>query len=582
MPSTAAPRSLAEIDFEPTGPVTPSPLDWRDQFIYQILIDRYDDDKEHPPFDADTAPRGRDPDQAALVQGGTLRGITRRLDYIQGLGVTTIWITPPFKNRIDDPYAHHGYGIQDFLDVDPRFGTIDDLRRLVREAHKRGMYVILDIVINHTGDCWAYAHSETRSPTYNGSDRFEFGGWRKHGGGVISHDRVAELGPDDGVWPREFQNPDWFKRRGAISDISNAGPEEQIDGDFITLKDLDLKNPEVLDALIKVYKWWIAQTDIDGFRMDTIMNTEPAETAIFTNSIREYARRIGKHNFFMYAEIVGDDDRLQKYIGGIHPVPGVDERYPFFSACLDFPLYFILEEVIKGFRGVDELRERYEKFRRFYRDYGEVGRCFVTFIDNHDQMARPYRRFMHQNNDWRQAVLGVGYLLCNMGVPCIYYGTEQGFDGGGKTDHAVRECMFGGKWGAFDTTGVHFFNPEHPIYRGIARVAEIRRREMALRYGRQYFREISSDGIHFGCQQNPGGIVAFSRVLDTEEVVVVLNLDDRERDDRIEVDGRLTPEGSDMLDLVDGQRVTAMRHDSHVFIAPRLKPRSISIFRNHG
>jgi hypothetical protein len=98
------PRSVNEIDFTPRGPVFPSPVDWRDQFIYSLLIDRFDDAKDHPPFNPKTTPRGgRDRERAHHFQGGTLKGVTRRMDYIKGLGCTAVWISPPFKQRQDDP-----------------------------------------------------------------------------------------------------------------------------------------------------------------------------------------------------------------------------------------------------------------------------------------------------------------------------------------------------------------------------------------------------------------------------------------------------------------------------------------------
>jgi glycosidase len=548
-------KSVGELDFTPKNQPFASPRDWRDVFIYQLLIDRFDDGKEHPPYDSDNAKRGRDPKNASIFQGGQIKGITRRLDYIKNLGCNAVWISPPFKNRQECDEACHGYGIQDFLSVDPRFGTLEDLQELTREAHARGMYVILDIVINHTGDNWGYP--DDAAMPYNESGCYEFGFWRGRDGQRIAHDKVNQLGADDGVWPVEFQNPDWYKRRGYIRDFTNAGLLEAINGDFASLKDLDLNREEVTDALVKIYKWWIAQCDFDGFRMDTIGHTEPHAAAKFSNSIREYAKSIGKDNFFLYAEIVAGDDRLQKYIGKNVQEESDDGPYPIFSACLDFPLYFVLEEVIKGFTPPAALRERYEHFNRFYRDYAEAGQYFVTFVDNHDQMARPYRRFANGVSDPKQVVMAIGYLLCNMGIPCIYYGTEQGFDGGGPGDVYVRETMFGGKWGAFDTTGVHFFNPDHPIYRGIARIAHIRANERTLRFGREYFREISGDGEHFGHPIGPHSTLAFSRVLDVESILVCMNLDMKKHEDAIAVDARLNPPGRVMRDLLrDGVEYT--------------------------
>lgn len=541
-------KSVGELDFTPKVKPFASPRDWRDVFIYQLLIDRFDDGKEHPPYDPKSAKRGRDKNQACMFQGGNIKGVTRRLDYIKGLGCNAVWISPPFKSRQEWNDSCHGYAIQDFLAVDPRIGTLEDLQELTREAHARGMYVILDIVINHTADNWGYPGGDGRE--FNENGRYDFGFWRGCDGQQIPHERVNQLGADDGVWPVELQDPEAYKRRGSIRNLMNCGLEEAVDGDFYSLKDLDLRKPEVMEALIRIYKWWIAACDIDGFRMDTVGNTEPHASAAFCNAVREYARSIGKDNFFLYAEIVAGDDRIQKYVGRNTPVEGSDEHYPVFSAVLDFPLYFVLEEVIKGFKPPAELRERYEHFDRFYRDYSEAGQYFVTFVDNHDQMARPFRRFMNGVSDWKQAVLAIGYLLCNMGIPCIYYGTEQGFDGGGDSDIHVREAMFGGPWGAFDTAGVHFFNSDHPIYRGIARIAKNRAQEKTLRFGREYFREISGDAETFGHPIDGHCTLAFSRVFDVESILVCMNLDMEKRNDAIAVDSRLNPPGRVMRDLL--------------------------------
>lgn len=121
------PTSITQIDFAPRGPIFPPPVDWRDQFIYPLLVDRFDDGQDHPPFDPSTTPRGRrDREHAHHFQGGNLNGVTRRLDYIKRLGCTAVWISPPLKQRQDDPTSYHGYGIQDFLDIDPRFRTTED------------------------------------------------------------------------------------------------------------------------------------------------------------------------------------------------------------------------------------------------------------------------------------------------------------------------------------------------------------------------------------------------------------------------------------------------------------------------
>jgi glycosidase len=564
--------SIGQADFTPRGEVFPSPRDWRDVFIYFLLVDRFDSNQENiPPYDPSTTPGGRDREQGRVFQGGNLKGIIRRLNYVRALGANAIWLSPVLKNRAEKDDSYHGYGIQDFLEVDPRFGTREDLQDLVREAHARDMHVIMDIIINHTGDNWAYPGDY---PYYFWKDApgpFAFGSWRKG-------NPADGLQQDNAVWPEEFQDPDWYKRRGQIWDWND--PEQAVNGDFLTLKELEINNPKVLDTLIKVYKFWIALTDVDGFRVDTVKHMESSATAIFCNAIREYAKSIGKDQFFIFGEIVADDLTIQSYIGRNSRIPGTNERFPSLDAALDFPLYFILEEVIKGFSSPSQLRDRYERFKTLYSDHGEAGRYFVTFLDNHDQMSRPYRRFMYRNPYQRQAVLAIGYLLTAQGVPCIYYGTEQGFDGGGDHDSYVRECMFGGGWGAFESTGHHFFDPQHPIYKGIAEIAAVRNRQPALRYGRQYFRKISGNGVDFGYPGDGACTLAYSRILDTTEILITLNLDANPRNDFVTVDPRLTPVEGRMVNLLDPEKhlVVGERGERHAVRVP-LDRHEIGIYK---
>lgn len=559
--------SARELQFRANVQLHPSPADWRDQFIYFLLVDRFDNnDPAVPAYQAGLS-TGRDAAQGGLFQGGNLKGVTRRLDYIKDLGCTAIWLSPILKNRSDLGDTYHGYGIQNFLEVDPRFGTLEDLRALVSGAHQRGMYVILDIVLNHAGDVWQYPESQPYY--YYRGETFPFGIWHEE-------DQAPGFQHDDAVWPKEMQDPDAFKRRGEITDWSD--PLQVRDGDFFSLKELNLPRPDVLDTLIKVYKHWIDVADIDGFRLDTVKHMEDSAVAIFCNAIREYAQRVGKHHFFLFGEIFADDSTIQRYIGRNSRIDGTSERFPSLDASLDFPLYFTLEQVIKGFASPAFLRARYENFHTIYADHGEAGRYFVTFADNHDRR----QRFMHGNPYPQQAMLAMGYLLTSQGVPCLYYGTEQGFDGGGPSDAYVRECMFGGKWGAFDSKGAHFFNPGHPLYQAIRSIARIRQDEPALRYGRQYFREISGNGADFGHPIEPGrGTLAYSRILDTEELLVCINLENQPRQDWITVDRNLSAPDRQMKDLMKpGHLATVKEAGGRASVQVDLPPYGMAIMKS--
>jgi glycosidase len=567
-------RSIKGLDFTPAGPVFPSPADWRDQVIYELMIDRFDDNREHPPYDPKTAKKNRDPKNGAVFQGGTIKGITRRLDYIKGLGATAIWITPPLKNRPDDPASYHGYGPQDFLSVDPRFGTLEDLREMVREAHSRGMYVIMDIVIDHAGDVWAYENGTDK--VYDKGRKYEFGHWRKS--------RTEDSSTS--VSPIELQHPDAFKRMGRMRDVGAARGDEATDGDFMSFKALDLENSKVLATITAIYKYWIAATNIDGYRIDAFRHVRPDAGRVFCQAIREFALSIGKKNFILIGEVSGRRGQIVKYVGSNTPLPREGRRahYPLLDAALDFALYHKLARTLKSKLPVTRLFEHYQWLARYYRDPAMAGKNYVTFFENHDGGALDHARILAGEKDVKLAILASAYVLLSMGIPCLYYGSEQGFDSSGKGDTAIRESMFGGTWGAFGTVGMHFFNPEHPVYRAISKLAEIRRAVPALRYGRQFIRETSQDGIHFACPTTGHCTLAFCRILDADEVIIAMNLDREPRNDCVLVDPTQLPPGTEMHDLMGNLamiRVEQPAPDRTAFVRVPLPGRGMAVLRKY-
>ncbi|MDE2047318.1 MAG: alpha-amylase, partial [Betaproteobacteria bacterium] len=147
----AAPASAPPTTSTPAAPLllhVPAP-DWRDQIIYFVVTDRFDDGD---PANNDQGAHEYDPRDNGKYSGGDLAGLTRRLGYIQGLGATAVWITPPVANQWWDPLAqssgYHGYWASDFSRVDAHLGTLADYQRLSDALHRRGMYLVQDIVVN--------------------------------------------------------------------------------------------------------------------------------------------------------------------------------------------------------------------------------------------------------------------------------------------------------------------------------------------------------------------------------------------------------------------------------------------------
>ena len=561
-------KSVTHLNLTPVGNVFPSPVDWRDTVLYSLLVDRFDDGSSNGRKPGTNRSRGHCPDSRMLFQGGTLKGIIRRLEYIAGLGANALWLSPIFKNRPEMDDSYHGYGVHDFLDVDPRFGTIDDFRELVSCAHALGMYVILDIVTSYTGDNWAYEADRFCEYSPEGGGPHPFGFWRT----------IAPGGNgtgNDAVWPMEFQHQECYLRRGKIRDWKVDGPEA-LEGDFDTLKKLDLQHPTVLRSLIKIYQYWISATDVDGFRLDAAKHMDPGSVASFCSAVREHAKNIGKHNFLIFGEIAAGYETIKKYLKGCAFCEGNGNGNYGIDAALDFPLSYILERVVKGFSNPEELRRVYNGTNPLYANGRDAGINSVTFLDNHDRN----QRFLHQNPYHDQVVLALGYLLTSLGVPSIYYGTEQGFDGGGPDLHYVRESMFLGNGGSLEASGTSFFDVTHPIYRNIANLTSIRRAEPALRYGRQYFRETSTDGRDFIHPADRRCTLAYSRLFNQTELVVALNLDFHSRNDFITIDFDLHADGEEMVDLLNpATRVHIYEQDGRNVIQPNIDRLGMAIFK---
>ncbi len=589
------PLRLTDADLHPRGRVHPSPSDWRDQVIYFLLPDRFSDGGEaaRPLFDGARPQQHRAANTRAWMeagkrfQGGTLTGIISKLDYLKDLGITTIWIGPVWKQRAD-LQTYHGYAIQNFLDVDPRFGTRQDLRDLVDAAHARGLYVLLDIIYNHSGNNWFYRDETTGAPVasvpYRYAPPYPFHSWRSGGGQPTPNIETLE----DGVYPREFQNVNWYTRAGAIIHWDPESWEDPFHpevefrrGDFYDLKDFDHDNTEALDALIRAYQYWIALSDCDGFRIDTVKHITPEASKRFCTAIREYCECIGKDNFWLVGEVTGGEYMARSYLD----IWGRD-----LDAILDIgESKFLLSAMCKGLGDPQAFFEQYSP-HDILGSHRETGRYHVSLLDDHDLVGGPKRRFgagvAIPARD-AQIAHAVGTMLLTLGTPCIYYGTEQGFDGTvdrhdfalepqlTHEDRYIREAMFGGTFGAFQTSGCHFFNPQHPIFRRIAALSRVRGRQdkvgLALRRGRQYLREIAAPGSAQFAFPRAGQVVAWSRILFDTEVLVAFNTHGLEAADAlITVDSGLHPPGSRFAILYDGawtaQQLDSPPSDRHVSV----------------
>jgi glycosidase len=499
-------------------PLTASPADWRDHPIYFLLLDRFNNRLKAPvaPFD--------DPSFVAF-QGGTFRGVKDQLPYLKDLGVGALWLSPALRNLSCEKGTYHGYGIHDFLHAEPRFAedpnhADEELRELVDAAHKVGLCVILDIVLNHIGNAFLYdCDPQDGHCRDSGGAESSFHAtsqqilWRDPDGvprhGVTPIEAISNPSRDAFVWPRELQRNELFRSQG----LPGAGDDTV--GDFASLKQFRTDNSDLQRFLIRSYQYVIGRFDVDGFRIDTLKYLKGDLARTFGNAIREFALAVGKKNFFTFGEVFDNEEKIAQFIG--RSTRDKNDDSVGVDAALDFPLRFTLPSVIKGFSAPSVVSAMYQHRKDVEQDvlssHGDATRFFVTFLDNHDVKERI--RFVDSADEHRfdaQVTLGLASLFALQGIPCVYYGTEQGLHGRG-TDEAVREALWGGP--GFDRT--------NPFYISLQKVAKLRSSEPALRYGRQYFRPISGDGHNFGISGFPAGILSFSRILNDREVLTLAN-----------------------------------------------------------
>jgi len=398
------------------------PGKWDNCMMYFILIDRF--------YSADRSNNDQglgefNPHDDNCFQGGDLRGITEKLSYIKSMGFDAIWITPPVYNQWINPdtpcRGYHGYWAYDFTKVDPHFGTIDDYKELVRRAHKLGLKVVQDIVVNHTGNYFTVDASK-----YDPADPRK--GW-KPCEGAFPPDAPPKA-PDDHVF--RMNNPNVEEHRKAAvynftPNMNNFGDRtETLTYSICDLDDINLENPLAARRMAEIYRHWIETVGVDGFRVDTVYYTPEKFYGRFLHSrdpsdpgMKPFAAQKGIRDFFVFGEVWSYDyAAINKYI--------MEDGQPGLDSAIDFPLADYLAQIF------------YKKLptRKFVK-YVEARRLnpglWVSFLDNHDVER------MMSRADWPSVKQSLVALFTLPGIPCVYYGTEHGFK-------KLRQNMFDHKY----------------------------------------------------------------------------------------------------------------------------------------
>ena len=352
---------------------------------------------------------------------GDLNGITEKLDYLKNLGITLIWVCPIFKSPMDD----NGYDISDYYDVNPEFGTKEDLEKLIAEAEKRGIKVILDLVINHTSDEHEWFLEALKNPESKYRNYYIF--------------KRGENGLPPTNWRSHFGGSAWEKVEGEADENGN----EMYYLHLFTKKqpDLNWENPEVRKELYKMVNYWL-EKGIAGFRVDAINSIKKdaryldlpvdgadgmaynVEYTLNQPGIEEFLSELAKETFKKYNAMTVAETPMLEY-----------ERYNdfigddgFFTMIFDFS-YTDLDMTKDGFyyslRDIPtvELRDKIFESQLTQQKYG----WGAPFLENHD-LPRSLNKFFGEKANETNAKLLANVFFFLRGTPFIYQGQEIGMD----------------------------------------------------------------------------------------------------------------------------------------------------------
>ncbi|MCW2139236.1 pullulanase-type alpha-1,6-glucosidase [Actinoplanes cyaneus] len=476
---------------------------------YFVLPDRFADGdraNNRGGLAGDRLATGYDPADKGFYHGGDLKGVIDKLDYIQGLGTTAIWLAPVFKNRPvqgsgnDISAGYHGYWITDFTQVDPHFGTNADLKRLVTLAHRRGMKIFLDIIVNHTADVIKYQENKysyvdkTTSP-YTDTEGQPFEDRNYASSGRFPHTDVtsypytpifANKSDATAKVPAWLNDVNMYHNRG---DSTFSGENSEY-GDFYGLDDLWTERPEVVRGMTKIYADWIGSTGIDGYRLDTVKHTDLDFWPQFSQGIQKAAKKAGKDDFFMFGEVYSADQEIEStYV-----------RQGELPATLDFSFQAAAQAFVAGAGTATALSDVYAKDDLYTTATTGADRL-PTFLGNHDmgRIGSFIASTATADTQLQRDRLAHELMFLTRGQPVVYSGDEQGFTGPGG-DKDARQDMFASKSadyldddliGTDRTHAVDNYDTSHPLYRTIASLAKLRKANPALVSGVQTTRYAS-------------------------------------------------------------------------------------------
>lgn len=495
--------------------------------LYMLMPDRFAQGKDHKAQVKGMNPYVEDRSKPSLRHGGDLQGIRDHLDYFTQLGVTALWLTPVLENNSPDgkdgSSTYHGYATTNYYRVDPRFGTNEDYRQLIADAHAKGLKVVMDMIFNHCG----FEHP-----------------WVKD---LPSRDW---LNVPEWLSGKEEDKAKYLQTSYKLTPVldpyaAEVDKRETVDGWFVpSMPDLNQRNPHVIKYLIQNSVWWIETVGIDGIRMDTYPYADREAMALWMKTLeREYP------NFNTVGETWVTEPA---YTAAWQKDSKLSSINSYLKTVMDFAFY---DRVNMAAR--EETDDWWQGMNRVYNtlcyDYLYANPSSVlAFIENHDT-----DRFLRNGTDTLALKQALALLLTINRTPQLYYGTEILMNGTKEvTDGNVRKDFPGGfpgdKANCFTAEGRT--RAQNDMFNWLSRLLHWRQGNEAIINGKQ---------VQFTPRK---GVYVIARQAKGQNVLTVVNGTSEPAQMEVKRYAEIIGQATEATDILTGRKVAL---DKDVALQPR-------------
>ena len=495
--------------------------------LYMLMPDRFAQGKDHKAQVKGMNPYVEDRSKPSLRHGGDLQGIRDHLDYFTQLGVTALWLTPVLENNSPDgkdgSSTYHGYATTNYYRVDPRFGTNEDYRELIADAHAKGLKVVMDMIFNHCG---------------------------------FEHPWVKDLPSQDWLnvpeWlsGKEEDKAKYLQTSYKLTPVldpyaAEVDKRETVDGWFVpSMPDLNQRNPHVIKYLIQNSVWWIETMGIDGIRMDTYPYADREAMALWMKTLEcEYP------NFNTVGETWVTEPA---YTAAWQKDSKLSSINSYLKTVMDFAFY---DRVNMAAR--EETDDWWQGMNRVYNtlcyDYLYANPSSVlAFIENHDT-----DRFLRNGTDTLALKQALALLLTINRTPQLYYGTEILMNGTKEvTDGNVRKDFPGGfpgdKANCFTAEGRT--RAQNDMFNWLSRLLHWRQGNEAIIHGKQ---------VQFTPRK---GVYVIARQAKGQNVLTVVNGTSEPAQMEVKRYAEIIGQATEATDILTGRKVAL---DKDVALQPR-------------